>query len=132
MSTDDQEVEAWYLEGWCFYLMAEEARENGGSLDDLTWQELGRDSRDCLETCQFVSLSFRMCSLKCRRVGQLHQNEEHPDKPLLGHVEELIAKLDELGIKSTPLDGDGDEEEGWDSVEGSIGGDCDVEMSYTK
>ena len=56
MSTDDQEVEAWYLEGWCFYLMAEQARENGGTLDELTWQELAKDSRDCLETCQVVSL----------------------------------------------------------------------------
>lgn len=56
MSTDDQEVEAWYLEGWCFYLMAEQAQENGGTLDELTWQELAKDSRDCLETCQVVSL----------------------------------------------------------------------------
>jgi hypothetical protein len=63
MSTDDQEVEAWYLEGWCFYLMAEQAQENGGLLDDLTWHELAKDSRDCLETCQLVSLlvSFRAC-----------------------------------------------------------------------
>ena len=54
MSSDDQEVEAWYLEGWCFYLMAEQAQENGGSLDELTWQELAKDARDCLETCQVV------------------------------------------------------------------------------
>jgi len=56
MSVDDQDVEAWYLEGWCFYMMAEQAQENGGTLDDLTWQELGKDARDCLETCQVVSL----------------------------------------------------------------------------
>lgn len=63
MSADDQEVEAWYLEGWCFYLMAEQAQGNGGLLDDLTWHELGKDSRDCLETCQLVSLliSIRAC-----------------------------------------------------------------------
>lgn len=54
-SSDDQEVEAWYLEGWCFYLMAEQAQESGGTLDELTWQELGKDSRDCLETSQVVS-----------------------------------------------------------------------------
>lgn len=54
MSTDDQEVEAWYLEGWCFYLMAEQARKNGGSLDELEWEELAKDSKDCLETCQIV------------------------------------------------------------------------------
>ena len=56
MASDDQEVEAWYLEGWCFFLMSEEARENGGKLDELTWQELARDARDCLETCQVVRI----------------------------------------------------------------------------
>ena len=54
MASDDEEVEAWYLEGWCFFLMAEQAREHGGKLDELTWEELARDSRDCLETCKTV------------------------------------------------------------------------------
>lgn len=54
MASDDQEVEAWYLEGWCFFLMAEQARENGGKLDEFSWEELARDSRDCLEACQKV------------------------------------------------------------------------------
>ena len=58
MASDDQEVEAWYLEGWCFFLMAEQAQENGGKLEDLTWQDLARDARDCLETCQTVTTYF--------------------------------------------------------------------------
>ena len=58
MSSDDQEVEAWYLEGWCFHLMSEQAQESGGSIDGLTWQELAKDSRDCLETCQVVSYIY--------------------------------------------------------------------------
>jgi hypothetical protein len=58
MASDDQEVEAWYLEGWCFFLMSEEAQENGGKLDELTWQELAKDARECLETCQVVSYRF--------------------------------------------------------------------------
>ena len=57
MASDDQEVEAWYLEGWCFFLMSEEARENDGKLDELTWQELAKDARDCLETCQVVRIA---------------------------------------------------------------------------
>lgn len=56
MASDDQEVEAWYLEGWCFFMMSEQAQENDGKLEDLTWQELARDARDCLETCQTVCL----------------------------------------------------------------------------
>jgi hypothetical protein len=65
MASDDEEVEAWYLEGWCFFLMAEQAREHGGGkLDELTWEELARDSRDCLETCKTVrslDSSLRFC-----------------------------------------------------------------------
>lgn len=57
MSSDDQEVEAWYLEGWCFFLMSEHAQANGGKLDQLTWQELAKDARDCLETCQVVRVT---------------------------------------------------------------------------
>ena len=58
MASDDEEVEAWYLEGWCFFLMAEQAREHGGKLDELTWEELARDSRDCLEACKTVRSSL--------------------------------------------------------------------------
>ena len=57
MASDDQEVDAWYLEGWCFFLMAERTQENGGIFDDLTWEQLARDARDCLEACQNVSIS---------------------------------------------------------------------------
>ncbi|KAF8968152.1 hypothetical protein BDZ97DRAFT_1801199 [Flammula alnicola] len=114
MSSDDQEVEAWYLEGWCFYLMAEQTQESGGTIDELTWQELAKDSRDCLETCKV-----------------LHRNQEHPDKPLLEHVKELISKLDSLGISASPLDDGGDEgedDDDWESDDGSVDGDGDVEM----
>ena len=57
MGSDDQEVEAWYLEGWAFYLMAELAHDSpNGKLEGegLTWKELAKDSRDCLETCRNV------------------------------------------------------------------------------
>ncbi|KAG5643011.1 hypothetical protein DXG03_001749 [Asterophora parasitica] len=115
MASDDQEVEAWYLEGWCFFMMSEQAQENGGTLDELTWQELAKDSRDCLETCQV-----------------LFTNQEHPDKPLLEHVKELIAKLEALGIAPSPIDagdgdGDGDGEGEWEDEEGNDG--SDVEMA---
>ncbi|KAJ7494756.1 hypothetical protein B0H11DRAFT_1717129 [Mycena galericulata] len=114
MASDDQDVEAWYLEGWCFFLMSEKAQENGGKLDELTWQELATDARDCLATCEV-----------------LHMNEEHPDTPLLEHVKELVAKLDALGIKPSPVgDDDGEPQEGeWEDVDGSEDSDGDVEMA---
>ena len=55
LATDDEEVEGWYLEGWCFFLMAEQARETKTKVEGLTWEEIARDARDCLETCQAVS-----------------------------------------------------------------------------
>jgi len=62
MASDDQEVEAWYLEGWCFFLMAEEAKESGaGKLDEFSWEELAKDSRDCLGTCQMVGRLSIIC-----------------------------------------------------------------------
>ncbi|TFK40383.1 hypothetical protein BDQ12DRAFT_697745 [Crucibulum laeve] len=111
MSSDDQDVEAWYLEGWCFFLMSEQAKENGGKLDELTWEELAKDSRDCLETCQV-----------------LYTNQEHLDAPLLEHVKELIAKLEARGIAASPIEDDGEEgEEDWEDV--GSDGDEDVEMA---
>jgi len=111
VASDDEEVEAWYLEGWCFFLMAEQAREKGGNLDELTWEELARDSRDCLETCK-----------------TLHINQGHPDIPIREHVKELISKLEELGVKPSPEDNDQDEEE-WEDYEGSDESESDVVMS---
>lgn len=56
-------------------------------------------------------------------------NQEHPDLPLLEHVNELIGKLEELGVKPSPEE-EGQEEGGgeWEDVEDSDD-DGDVEMS---
>ena len=62
IESDDQEVEAWYLEGWCLFLMAEQAQESGKTLSDLTWEQLARDARDCLETCKVVCGKSRSVS----------------------------------------------------------------------
>lgn len=132
MASDDQDVEAWYLEGWCFFLMSEHAKENGGKMDDLTWEELARDARDCLETCQVVSAytSRSLSTVDLRSIfTQLHTNEGHPDMPLLDHVRELNEKLDALGISASPIaDDEGDAVE-WEDMDGSEDSDGDVEMS---
>ncbi|KAJ4477172.1 hypothetical protein J3R30DRAFT_3657685 [Lentinula aciculospora] len=115
MAADDEEVEAWYLVGWCYFLMAEQAKENGGTLDDLSWEELAKDARDRLETCQL-----------------LHNNQQHPDKPLLEHTQELIANLEGMGIKATPPDEGDDERNDSDWVDDDADSEDeeeDVEMS---
>lgn len=56
-------------------------------------------------------------------------NQEHPDVPLLEHVEELMGELEALGVKSSPDeedDGEEGEEGDWEDADGS---DSDVEMS---
>jgi len=55
MTTDDEEIDAWYLQGWCFFLMAQQVKETGQEIEELGWQELAQDARDCLETCKNVS-----------------------------------------------------------------------------
>lgn len=54
-ATDDEEVEAWYLQGWCFVLMSEQVTQNGVKIEELGREELAQDARDCLETCRQVS-----------------------------------------------------------------------------
>jgi hypothetical protein len=54
-ATDDEEVEAWYLQGWCFVLLADQRKESGERMGELDWQELAQDARDCLESCRMVS-----------------------------------------------------------------------------
>ena len=58
IEADDQEVEAWYLEGWCFLLTSEDAKTRGVEVEGLSWQELAQDARDCLETCVSVSTRY--------------------------------------------------------------------------
>ena len=70
MASDDQEVEAWYLEGWAFYLMAELAHDSpDGKLEGegLTWEELAKDARDCLETCRNVGVLTTVLLLDTKR-----------------------------------------------------------------
>ncbi|KAF8917454.1 hypothetical protein CPB85DRAFT_1285976 [Mucidula mucida] len=110
MSSDDEQVEAWYLEGWCHFLMAEKAKESGGRLDDMSWEELATDSRARLEKCQM-----------------LHLRDGHPDTPLLEHVMELIKQLEGLGIH-TVEEADEDDEGEWED-ENSADEDGDVDMS---
>ncbi|KAF9223373.1 hypothetical protein BS17DRAFT_781757 [Gyrodon lividus] len=105
LATDDANVEGWYLMGWAWWLLAERRKEGdttaatflGEEGEQLEWQDMARDSRDCLETCQ-----------------TLHASQGHPDAPLLEHVKELIDTLDSLGIQPSPTEEDEGDGEGWE------------------
>lgn len=132
MASDDQEVEAWYLEGWAFYLMAELAHESpNGKLEGegLTWEELAQDARDCLETCKNVGV-IKVAFIRWTLTDtiQLHVAQEHGDGPILEHVNELVDSLEAKGIKPTPEDEQDDD--GWEDADAdSEDGDGDVDMS---
>jgi len=116
LEMDDQEVEAWYLEGWCFWLLAQ-GEDGEKSREDMTKEEMLRDARDCLDTCLI-----------------LHTQQEHPDEQLVLHVRELLGELEALGVMATPPEEDGvpGEEEGdeeWVDEDEEEEEDGDVEMS---
>ncbi|KAG8829912.1 hypothetical protein FRC17_005802 [Serendipita sp. 399] len=109
IETDDQEVEAWYLEGWCFMLMAEDTKAQNTKVEGLSWRDLAQDARDCLETCV-----------------TLFEAQNHPDKEMLKHAKELMEQLTDMGIAPSRVDTEANEE-GWEDVEDSDE-DEDVEM----
>jgi NAD-dependent histone deacetylase SIR2 len=99
---DEESVEAWYLGGWCLYLMGEKAKvvaeqslaESDQRIDES--RALGLSSRD------WLSNALRLFDL----IG-------YEDEKLREHALELVALLDGiLGDKQ-----DGDECEEWEDKE---------------
>lgn len=115
LAADDANVEGWYLMGWSWWLLAEKRKEGdvtvveslGEDGEQLEWQDMARDSRDCLETCRV-----------------LYSSQGFPDEPLMEHVQELITTLEGLGIHPSPADEEANSE-AWEDVGDS---DEDVEM----
>ena len=133
MASDDQEVEAWHLEGRVLYLTAELAHDSpNGKLEGegLDWEELATDARDRLETCRNVGVLDMLFSawLLLTNAIQLYIVREHGDGPILEHVDELIESLEKKAI--VPTLEDEQNNGGWEDVDGySDDGDGNVEMS---
>ncbi|KAI4152141.1 MAG: hypothetical protein L6R39_001892 [Caloplaca ligustica] len=110
---DDTSVEAWYLGGWCMYLIAERKKQaqqttsNGTTIDDV-----GGETR---KTSLISSRDWLTNSLR------LFQLQDYEDKRLLEHAQELVKDLNaELGDdKGEDLleEEDGAEDEDWESDE---------------
>ena len=139
MASDDEDVEAWYLEGWCCYLLAEQATESGQP--DDKWQEWSHRAMDCLVTSEKVGSndSFAFTTSLADLLRQYHVESGHPDQQILEHIQQLVAQLNELGVKQTNPDeldeewtglGNGDELEGdegeWEDMSDQ---DQDVDMT---
>ena len=110
LAADDTDAEAWYLDGWAHFLIAESTHEAGQE----GWEDEAHEARDSLESCL-----------------ALHVAQEHPDLPLREHAKELVEKLEAMGIKASPEGEEDGGEDGWEDEVGSEDGDTDgdVEMA---
>ncbi|KAF2862828.1 hypothetical protein K470DRAFT_212172 [Piedraia hortae CBS 480.64] len=109
---DDESVEAWYLGGWCQYLIAEKLQSNGKTEEQSRRQAALKGSRHFLKK-----------SLK------LYSQLSYEDEQLFAHAKELVSKLDEiLGPEAEHTDGSAEDEE-WENWDGfSSSDDEDEEM----
>ncbi|KPM45494.1 hypothetical protein AK830_g1093 [Neonectria ditissima] len=103
VADDDTSVEAWYLGGWCLYIIGEKARA-AAAAGANGWKVTWKTSRQWLT--------------QCLKLYELHDYE---DERLGEHAQELLQNINkELG---EPVEGEDDE---WE--EASDGGDEDEEM----
>lgn len=103
---DSLEVEAAYLEGWAWYLRAEAVQEDPSLL-----KKASEDDDEPLTAEECFAESFR-CLLEC---AKLFTEQEYPDEGIGSHVQELIASLEQKGIKPAVSEEKPEAEEGGDA-----------------
>ncbi|EMD00822.1 hypothetical protein BAUCODRAFT_60779 [Baudoinia panamericana UAMH 10762] len=98
VTDDDQSVEAWYLGGWCQYLLAEKFKED----DPAPFELAMKGSRNWLK----MALT-------------LYAQLGYEDERLFDHAMELVAGLDRvMGPEKAKAEaGEEDEWEEWDGIE---------------
>lgn len=128
VTEDDESVEAWYLGGWCQYLIAKKTEQGdagpagAGMTDEQHEANLGaiyRGSRRWLKT------SLKLCKVL-----------EYEDERLMQHAEELVTSLDgilgpEVVLKEgEEADVDDEWEDEWEGIEddGDAQDGADTEM----
>jgi tetratricopeptide (TPR) repeat protein len=119
---DDEDSEVWYLSGWAWWLLGESRPEGAPSTDEEeSREECWSEGKLCLENYMRVSCSppFNplLQKLICTSRLQLDGLEpENSDPEQLAHVNELLEKLEKLGVVASA----GREEEGegpWEDEE---------------
>ena len=106
VSDDDQSVEAWYLGGWCLYIIGEKMRDGKDAAangDAEEWKPVWKSARQWLSMCL-----------------KLYEVQEYEDERLGGHAVELRESINkEIG---EPAEG---EEEDWEDASGDDDDDDD-------
>lgn len=122
---DDGSVEAWYLGGWCLFLLAEELGDLGepGEPSKNAEQEEEQEAKTTAaqKRTRKSSRDWLDRSLK------LYEMLDYEDERLREHAIELIEGLDkELGPRvEGELDAGEDDEDGWEDDEDDANGDND-------
>ncbi|KAL8932282.1 MAG: hypothetical protein Q9211_006408 [Gyalolechia sp. 1 TL-2023] len=118
---DDTSVEAWYLGGWCMYLIAEKKKKKhivppvtNGSMSD---EEDPASIATLLSSRDWLANSLR-----------LYQVEAYEDERLRDHAEELVRKLNYKLGQHEDEDEDENSEDGEDEDWASEAGDDDHMM----
>ena len=86
VTEDDQSVEAWYLGGWCLYLLSEKRKDTQDS--DAIMHD-GKQSEDYLRSTALVSSREWL-----RQSLALYEMLEYEDERLRDHAKELVGGLD--------------------------------------
>ena len=107
---DDESVEAWYLGGWCQYLLSQN-------------QELGEDTSGTKKIPSLAARRLAGSRKWLQRSLKEFEKQEYEDDRLRSHAEELVQEVDKRIGPATvdPLNEDEDDE--WEG----IGDDEDVE-----
>lgn len=115
---DDQSVEAWYLGGWCLYLLAEKQQ----APKDIAEDEAAESPR---HASLIASREWLKQSLK------LYDLLQYEDEPLQSHALELIqGMVAEIGedMEDSEAEGEGEGED-WDEEIEADSDDEDHEMA---
>jgi predicted Zn-dependent protease len=133
---DDQSVEAWYLGGWCQYLIAEDYGSGKGVKPATVQTDTNGATMSIEEQSErLASAAFKGSRRWLQSAQKLYDMQDYEDERLLAHVKELVAKLDQqLG----PVEDDdaNDDEDDWEGIaddedddEGSDDDDGDARMA---
>lgn len=119
VNEDDQSVEAWYLGGWCLYLLGQKQTAREDAMDD----ETDKTAEKVAETVRRSSLlSSREWLRQSLRVYEILDYE---DERLRDHAVELVRALDGelegLDIKGAKEEEGGEvSDDGVDVMEGGV------------
>jgi hypothetical protein len=115
---DDSSVEAWYLGGWCLFLLGDKHKQS-------ETEKMEEDSSDVIIERK-VSWSASRSWLK--HSLQLYQLVEYEDERLRDHARELVDKLnEELGAEEEEEEEGSEAEEEWEDEDEN----CDEDMAET-